>query len=112
MPNLQDILSQRKYDAAITAIYVDGALQSGPVRAKSESVTYDAFALSSSGKASILKGSPYNRPYAKASIITARVGDYCDIVVDLAKGKSRLYVHTEREDLRNCQGDPIEDIPS
>lgn len=109
---LADMLSRRRYDAVIVRVYVDGVSQSSAVRAKAGDVTYDAYAVSEQGQATVTTIKPYNRPYDNASIITARVGDDCEIVVNLATGESRLYVYTEKEDLRDCDGNPIEELPT
>ena len=105
--------AQQRFDGYITAVYQDGNPISAAVRAKAETITYDAEGVTQDGGSILMSGvAPYNRPYQKASIITARVGDYCDIVLDYASGDSRMYIHTEREDLRDCNGSPIEDLPT
>jgi len=95
----------------IIAVYLDGADQGeGPVRGRAELITYDAVFQNANQTVQEFSLTPYNRRYIKTSIISARVGDYCDVQINRASGDTQVYVHTERDDLRDCDGNPVEDL--
>jgi hypothetical protein len=100
-----------RVDGRITAVYLNDAKQgSEPIRGRAELVTYDATFVRVGKLVKKEKFTPYNRRYTKTSIISARVGDYCDVQINRASGDTQVYVHTERDDLRDCDGNPVEDL--
>lgn len=105
------ILSQVRFDGFITGIYLNGTPTQNAVRGRADAITYDAEGSAEGGGAVVSGVTPYNRSFSKASIISAQIGDYCDIIVDRANSTSRLYVSTEKDDLVDCDKNPIEDIP-
>jgi len=101
----------QRVDGFIKAVYVDGAKQSTlPVRARAETITYDAEFIRGDVYAREEGFTPYNRRYRNTSIISANEGDYCDIQINRATREVNVYVHTERDDLRDCNGNPVEDL--
>lgn len=108
---MTDIPPFSRIDGRITAVYLDDIEQSGgAVRGRAESITYDATFVRVGKLVKKEKFTPYNRRYIKTSIISARVGDYCDVQINRASGDTQVYVHTERDDLRDCDGNPVEDL--
>lgn len=100
-----------RLDGFITAVYLDGVDQGmGPIRGRAELITYDGVFAEGTRLIQQESFTPYNRRYTKTSIISARVNDYCDVQVSRASGDTQVYVHTERDDLRDCDGNPVEDL--
>lgn len=108
---MSTLITSRVFWGEITGVFVDGAGATSQVRASAETVTYDAVGQDGLSSVNVTNATPYNRAFRKASIITARVGDAVMFQVPHADGvEPRLYVWTEREDHRNCDLEPIEDL--
>ena len=100
-----------RVDGFITAVYLDGQVPDElPVRGRADDITYDAQFVRLERSATVEDVRPYNRRYKNTSIISANVGDYCDIQINRANGDINVYVHTERDDMRDCDGNPVEDL--
>lgn len=104
-------LTFSRLDGEITAVLLDGVEQTEtPFRSIANRVTYSAIGQRDTAYSELESVVPYNRPYQNASIITAQPGDFCDIIVNRVDGVARLYIHTERDDLYDCERLPIEDF--
>lgn len=100
-----------RVDGNIIAVYVKGSrVATPPVRARAADITYDAEFIRKDQFVTKLGFTPYNRRFHNSSIISANEGDYCDVQVNWKTNEANVYVHTERDDLRDCDGNPVEDL--
>ena len=91
---------------------VDGwitGVQGGPLGI-ANTITYSAQGIGPDGVVEVENATPYNRSYNRAELYAAAVNDLVVMQVNRATGDVKLYVWTERDALRNCQGELIEDL--
>ena len=96
-------------DGTITTIRLNGGAVTDTItRDVAENITYDASFLNNGTLSTVSDMTPCNRRFSKARMITAKVGDMCTIRMNRRNGESCLYVLTERDDLYDCNLNPIE----
>lgn len=101
----------RDLKGSISAVLVNGSASgSTPVRDVAEKITYSVRGVEGGAHNAIVGVVPCNRRFSKARVISAKVGDMCDIRINTSSGETCLYVYTERDDLYDCDLNPIETI--
>lgn len=89
------------FDGHITAVV-------GGPRATARDITYDAVFYGPDRNGTISGFTPSNRRYSTAEMIAAKVNDPVHVRVSRATGETQVYLYTERDALRDCDGNPVE----
>lgn len=106
---MPDISSFQNIDGVISAIRIDASVISAPItRDVAEMITYDASFLRDGAFSQVTDMVPCDRRFSKARMISAKVDDMCTIRINRRTGDICLFVPTERDDLYDCDLNPIE----